>query len=80
MRSNKADWILIAGIWFIGFAQIWITLGNREVTRVNQTYNRATVCFLAVPPMERTEDYIEHCYEQAESATGKTIERFREAK
>lgn len=49
---------------------------NRQQGLVGQTYNRATNCFLAVPAAQRTKEYIHYCYDEAEKATGKKVDRF----
>lgn len=49
---------------------------NRSVALVNQTYQRATVCFLSVAPSKRTDQYIDKCYDQAEKETGQKVHRY----
>lgn len=49
---------------------------NRQQGLVGQTYTRATNCFQAVPAAQRTQEYIHSCYDRAEEATGKKVERY----
>lgn len=49
---------------------------NRQQGLVGQTYNRATNCFLAVPADQRTDEYIDECYNLAEQATGTKVQHF----
>lgn len=55
---------------------------NRNINRnyqnglINQTYNRATNCFTAHDPNQRTPELREWCYDIAEKATGTKIERY----
>lgn len=65
---------ILVGSAFISTRQQ--TERNRQQGLVGQTYNRATNCFLAVPVSQRTVEYIHSCYDRAEKATGKKVERF----
>lgn len=46
------------------------TLKNRENGLVNQFYARATNCFAAVNPTQRTPEHVKWCYDEAQKATG----------
>lgn len=52
------------------------TLTNREVGKVNQTYNRVVACLASVSPTRRTPEYTKQCYDLAEKASGVRVERY----
>lgn len=52
------------------------TLENRRNGLTNQTYVRATNCFAAHNPNQRTPELRETCYNLAEQATGAKIKRY----
>jgi len=53
---------------------------NYRTGLVNQTYQRATNCFAATSPPNRTPQYVKDCYDTAEKATGVKVERYGDAK
>lgn len=70
-------YLFVAGGFIIWFALIGAkTDRNYQAGLTNQTYNRATNCFLAVPVTERTPSYIKECYDEAETATGVKVKRY----
>lgn len=80
MKDKTFLWTLIIGIWLITSIQIFVTLGNRNIGKVNQTYNRATNCFAATSPAKRTPEHVKECYDKAELATGTKVDRYGDAK
>lgn len=60
-------------------ALMMINIGNSNrnhvKTLINQTYLRASNCVAAGLP-NVTPEYIEQCYDKAESATGQKIDRY----
>lgn len=70
------DWPVILALVVVAMTQVFLTLGNRQVGKTNQTYIRATNCFAATSPAQRTPEYVAKCYDKAEKATGITIERY----
>lgn len=80
IRFQFLTQIIMYVVWAVVLATLPLiyaqTLTNRDNGLNSQTYNRATNCFLAVPAEERTDERIQFCYDQAEKATGKTIERY----
>lgn len=81
---NAIPFIFVA----IGVFLIWVSNVNRadrqadltnrnnQTGLTNQFYNRATNCFAAVTPTERTREHVEWCYDQAEEATGVKARRY----
>lgn len=71
--------MVILALGFVGVLLIdnkRATLANREVGKINQYYNRVTVCLASVSPVQRTPDYVKSCYATAEKQTGITAERY----
>lgn len=77
---NMIPWIFVAiGIFFIYVGQHNAALRtdrNNQTGLANQFYGRATNCFAAVSPTERTREHVNWCYERAEEATGYKGERY----
>lgn len=48
----------------------------RESGKAVRVYSISTNCFLAVPADQRTDSYIDSCYDKAESIVGAKVERF----
>ena len=81
---NLIPWVFV----LIGFFFIWVgqhnradrqadlTNRNNQTGLANQFYGRATNCFAAVTPTERTPEHVQWCYDQAEEATGYKGERY----
>jgi len=70
--------ILFLNVVFM-FAERSAVDRNYQNGLINQTYNRATNCFAATTPTQRTAEYVKHCYDSAEAATGKQIDRYGDA-
>lgn len=47
-----------------------------QKTRENNAYLRTVACILSVPLVERTDQYISNCYEQAETENKLHVDRF----
>lgn len=53
---------------------------NDRVTKENNTYVRAITCIVSVVPGQRTPEYVQNCYDQAEKAHGYKIDHYGHAK
>lgn len=53
-----------------------LTNRNNNTGLTNQFYTRATNCFAAVTPTQRTPEHVKWCYDEAERATGVKGERY----
>jgi hypothetical protein len=76
MNDKHLAWIFIVSLWVVLATQVFLTLGNRAVGKVNQAYGRATNCFAATSPPKRTPEYVKQCYNKAEAATDTRIDRY----
>lgn len=80
---------IAVGLLIIGLFVAYLVIGSREaskqyqatqqqvqVSRESRAYLRVLACEFAVPPLQRTPEHIESCYNKVETKENLKLERY----